>query len=64
MPALLCLCWVVCVDRDQLLAAQELLEGSGEVVFEGDPASVSDMDAVVQQMLAAMGMPEVQTSLL
>lgn len=41
-------------------AAQELLEKSGgEVVFEGDPASVSDVDSVAQAMLAAMGVPEV-----
>ena len=41
-------------------AAQELLEkGGGEVVFEGDPASISDVDSVAQAMLAAMGVPEV-----
>jgi hypothetical protein len=41
-------------------AAQQLLEKSGgEVVFEGDPASLSDVDSVAQTMLAAMGVPEV-----
>jgi hypothetical protein len=45
-------------------AAQELLEkGGGEVVFEGDPASISDVDSVAQAMLAAMGVPEVRLPL-
>lgn len=46
--------------RDQQQAAQQLLEDNGEVVFEGNPASLSDVDSVVQTMLAAMGIPEVR----
>lgn len=45
-------------SRDQQQAAQQLLEDNGEVVFEGNPASLSDVDSVVQTMLAAMGIPE------
>lgn len=47
--------------RNQQAAQQLLEQGGGEVVFEGDPASLSDVDSVAQAMLAAMGVPEVRS---
>lgn len=61
----------ICVSEDRTFSrsdslippvcreAQNLLEDSGQVVFEGDPASISDVDAVAQTMLNALGIPEV-----
>ena len=50
--------------RNQQAAQQLLEQGGGEVVFEGDPASLSDVDSVAQAMLAAMGVSEVRSLLM